>query len=581
MIKLFSLLTAAAQGPDLPPAASGTAPQSGLFASLLSLLRSEDETAPTPPANSDKTSAAIAARFAQAEERLADPDLTNDELAELVAPLISDLAQILAAAPERLSELRAAMPEPTAAQAEEPDAPVPWRALAEAVPALRQGLLGAVPVTDAETDRPAALPELVARIVAEATALTRPHVDNGTIPRNVAPEVEARSSTPVSVIERPATEATEIPAATAKAAQPDVKRPADQAAKPSDQAPPPLPAPSSSAPAGPEAVPETPLVRAETLAQPQTTLATEPAPQSAAARPEITVPPAAPERRAAAPVSPRGATPPAAPVTTLQPERDAPRGMSAPAAIDAEAVPLPVTPVSLGEAEDIVSVAAGRTEPIKAYRVGASATAMASVHAAAPAQAPLELTAAPLRAAANTVEATLPTQLTAPPPSLPMSVAAPPAPAETAQPPRPAPPLPSSEQILGQVRAQLGQDGQIRVALKPEGLGKVEIELTPDDNGHLRVTVRAEQSSVLSLLRADRDGLLNLLRDGGHQVDTRGLSFSDLGTRDPGQGQTQGQRPAPFSGAFGGADTDDAGDPSPETQHHTARPQAGGVDIQV
>lgn len=146
--------------------------------------------------------------------------------------------------------------------------------------------------------------------------------------------------------------------------------------------------------------------------------------------------------------------------------------------------------------------------------------------------------------------------------------------------PRTAPALPSSEQILGQVRAQLGDDGQIRIALKPEGLGRVEIALAPDDNGQLRVTVRADQPGVLSLLRADRDGLLTLLREGGHPVDARGLSFSDLGTRDPGQGQAQSQRNTPFAGEFGGTAAEEMAEPDPDPRHQT-RPQAGGVDIQV
>jgi|GEM_PF-1493184 len=151
--------------------------------------------------------------------------------------------------------------------------------------------------------------------------------------------------------------------------------------------------------------------------------------------------------------------------------------------------------------------------------------------------------------------------------------------------PRPAqmPAAPSSEQILNQVRANVSETGRIRVELKPEGMGSLEIDLAPDETGALKVTVRAEQASVLTALRADRDGLLTMLRDAGHQVDTRSLSFSDLGARNSGHGQSQGQsqgQGAPGAGGF--AFNAEAAGTEPEVEmKQVVLPLSGGVDIQV
>ena len=151
--------------------------------------------------------------------------------------------------------------------------------------------------------------------------------------------------------------------------------------------------------------------------------------------------------------------------------------------------------------------------------------------------------------------------------------------------PRPAqmPAAPSSEQILNQVRANVSETGRIRVELKPEGMGSLEIDLAPDETGALKVTVRAEQASVLTALRADRDGLLTMLRDAGHQVDTRSLSFSDLGARNSGQGQSQGQsqgQGAPGAGGFA-FDAEAAGTEPEVNVKQVVLPLSGGVDIQV
>ncbi len=94
------------------------------------------------------------------------------------------------------------------------------------------------------------------------------------------------------------------------------------------------------------------------------------------------------------------------------------------------------------------------------------------------------------------------------------------------------PPQPPVEprEILGQIRAQVSEQGRIRVALRPDGLGTVEIDLAPDEAGNLRVVVRADSAAVLNALRGERDGLAAMLRDAGHMVDDQALSFADYGS---------------------------------------------------
>lgn len=133
-------------------------------------------------------------------------------------------------------------------------------------------------------------------------------------------------------------------------------------------------------------------------------------------------------------------------------------------------------------------------------------------------------------------------------PALPLTTLAPPAPA-AAQPlapvsplaatmaALPAPPAPPVEpqQILGQIRAHVGEQGRIRVDLKPEGLGMVQIDLSADEAGQLRVVVRAENAAVLNSLRGDREGLATMLREAGHDVGDQSMSFNEFGRRDTGR----------------------------------------------
>lgn len=83
--------------------------------------------------------------------------------------------------------------------------------------------------------------------------------------------------------------------------------------------------------------------------------------------------------------------------------------------------------------------------------------------------------------------------------------------------------------LMNQIR-QIGlSEGTTRVELVPRGLGGIEIEVHPAEDGRLKVVLRAENPAVLNALRGDRDGLLALLGDSGANVRDQDLEFADYG----------------------------------------------------
>lgn len=120
--------------------------------------------------------------------------------------------------------------------------------------------------------------------------------------------------------------------------------------------------------------------------------------------------------------------------------------------------------------------------------------------------------------------------------------------------------------LAGQIRGVSFSEGTTRIELSPQGLGGIEIEISPDEAGKLRVVLRAENPAVLNAMRSDREMLASLLRDGGATVEDSAMSFEDLGQR---RGTSQ-QHSEPGLTAFGSAEADeieelpDMTDPVPE-----------------
>lgn len=95
----------------------------------------------------------------------------------------------------------------------------------------------------------------------------------------------------------------------------------------------------------------------------------------------------------------------------------------------------------------------------------------------------------------------------------------------------PAQPNGFARNLAGQIRGVSFAEGTTRIELTPHGLGRMEIEIAPDEAGKLRVVIRAENPAVLNALRSDREMLAGLLRDGGASVDDSAMSFEEFGQR--------------------------------------------------
>lgn len=85
--------------------------------------------------------------------------------------------------------------------------------------------------------------------------------------------------------------------------------------------------------------------------------------------------------------------------------------------------------------------------------------------------------------------------------------------------------------VTDQIRSASVDGGQMKIELKPRGLGEVEVEMKRDDSGKLQVVVRAENPMVLAALRNDQDRLSAILTGSGLAAAGSSLDFQDLGGR--------------------------------------------------
>ncbi|MGR3497797.1 MAG: flagellar hook-length control protein FliK [Limimaricola soesokkakensis] len=137
-----------------------------------------------------------------------------------------------------------------------------------------------------------------------------------------------------------------------------------------------------------------------------------------------------------------------------------------------------------------------------------------------------------------------------------------------APPPPAAPQLASgfSRAVASQIRNATLNDGVTRISLTPGGIGEIEIDLTQED-GQLRVVIRAENQGVLQALRGDREGLAALLGNEGAGFDESQLSFESF---DRGNGGDRGDdRPTAVPAIENDAEIDPVTGP--------ATPSAGGA----
>ncbi|GAB4186975.1 MAG: hypothetical protein OHK0024_27400 [Thalassobaculales bacterium] len=143
----------------------------------------------------------------------------------------------------------------------------------------------------------------------------------------------------------------------------------------------------------------------------------------------------------------------------------------------------------------------------------------------------------------------------------------------------PGSPMPVSEQIAVQVhKAAAGESDRITIHLRPDSLGRVEVELSVDDGGRLQAVIQADRQDTLDLLRRDQKELERALQDAGLKADSGSLSFNLRGENQQ-QGRQQFAGGDDRSGTAGTAGTAATG--STETAPPPRRVNVGLVDVSV
>ena len=90
-------------------------------------------------------------------------------------------------------------------------------------------------------------------------------------------------------------------------------------------------------------------------------------------------------------------------------------------------------------------------------------------------------------------------------------------------------------------QAQSGKN-HFEIRLDPPELGRIEVRLDVDRDGHATSRLIADRSDTLNLLRSDAAGLERALQDAGLKTSDNGLQFS---LRDQTMGRQQPNTPAP------------------------------------
>lgn len=90
-----------------------------------------------------------------------------------------------------------------------------------------------------------------------------------------------------------------------------------------------------------------------------------------------------------------------------------------------------------------------------------------------------------------------------------------------------APYVPIGEQVALNVKQALASDNnEIRIQLKPESLGTIDVKLNLTHDGRLSAVISADRSDTLNMLKQDSGALQQSLRDAGINADSSSLSFN-------------------------------------------------------
>jgi flagellar hook-length control protein FliK len=125
--------------------------------------------------------------------------------------------------------------------------------------------------------------------------------------------------------------------------------------------------------------------------------------------------------------------------------------------------------------------------------------------------------------------------------------------------------------------AQAGTN-HFEIRLDPPELGRIEVRLAVDRDGHTTTSLIADRSDTLDLLRRDASGLERALQDAGLKTADNSLQFS---LRDQSTGQQQSNTPAPRAAQIVVPDSTLPMTDATQSNYSRLAGLRGGIDIRV
>lgn len=143
----------------------------------------------------------------------------------------------------------------------------------------------------------------------------------------------------------------------------------------------------------------------------------------------------------------------------------------------------------------------------------------------------------------------------------------------------PLPFTPIADQVaLTLKQAAADGSGNIKIQLKPESLGAIDVSLNVAHDGRVTAVITADRSDTLNMLKQDSSALQQSLRDAGLQADSSSLSFNLSSDSQPNLSQNTSEETT-SNGSSGTSDDEPV--IGTVTAAPTLRRHAGRVDIQV
>ena len=124
----------------------------------------------------------------------------------------------------------------------------------------------------------------------------------------------------------------------------------------------------------------------------------------------------------------------------------------------------------------------------------------------------------------------------------------------------------------------LAGKNHFEIRLDPPELGRIEVRIDVDRDGHVTSRLIADRSDTLDLLRRDASGLERALQDAGLKTTDNGLQFS---LRDQTTGRQQSNMPAPPIAQIVVNDSSLSINDATQRNYSRLAVLRGGIDIRV